>query len=333
MLPTRCSSPCRSIIDAVAIYFLNIKTFGRSDGSSAPGAAAYRAGERLRDERTGRIHDHSSRQDVLHKEIVFPGRYSDSLLDWARDRESLWNAAELAETRKNARVAREYLVALPFELSHEQRIDLVRGFTQELADRYRFAVDVAIHSPRDFPGSDPRNFHAHLLATTREVNTEGLGHKTTLEMGDAARRERGLEPAIHELLFARRRWAEVTNESLRAAEATARIDHRTLEAQGVDRGPRLWIPRVPYEMERRGYRSDVAEELRRQHGRDIEPARERSSEPAPPARDSAPPPPRPAARSIEEVQREAREQWLRLRQQPQIERQRADRSIDDDFTR
>src|SRR5258708_38874279 len=82
----------------------------------------------------------------------------------------------------NARVAREYLVALPVELSPPQRLELVRGFAQELSDRYGFAVDFAVHAPRDFPGSDPRNFHAHLLAPTREVQLEGLGAKTTLDM-------------------------------------------------------------------------------------------------------------------------------------------------------
>src|SRR5471032_939916 len=88
----------------------------------------------------------------------------------------------------NARVAREYLVALPVELSPRQRLSLVRGFSQKLTDRYGFAVDFAIHAPRDFPGSDPRNFHAHLLTTTREVKVEGLGAKTTLDMNDASRR-------------------------------------------------------------------------------------------------------------------------------------------------
>src|SRR5277367_4827187 len=165
----------------MAVYFLHLKTFGRSDGSSAPSAAAYRAGERIRDERTGRTYDHSDRQDVLHKEIVLPSRFADADVEWARERASLWNTAENAETRKNARVAREYLVALPAELAHGQRLDLVRGFSQELADRYRFAVDFTIHAPRDFPGSDPRNFHAHLLATTREATIAGLGAKTTLE--------------------------------------------------------------------------------------------------------------------------------------------------------
>ena len=89
----------------MAIYFLNMKTFGRSAGSSAVGAAAYRSGERIRDERSGRTYDHSGRQDVMHKEIVLPGEFAHEQMHWARDRASLWNAAENAESRKNARVA------------------------------------------------------------------------------------------------------------------------------------------------------------------------------------------------------------------------------------
>src|SRR5471032_362507 len=169
----------------MAVYFLNIKTFGRSNGSSAVSAAAYRAGERIRDERSGKTYDHSDRLDVMHKEIILPSQFAADDMAWAQDRANLWNTAENTETRKNARVAREYLVALPVELSREDRLSLVTGFSRELVERYRFAVDVAIHAPRDFPGSDPRNFHAHLLATTREATLEGLGVKTTLEWNDA----------------------------------------------------------------------------------------------------------------------------------------------------
>src|ERR1700679_4312327 len=100
----------------MATFFLNLKTFGRSNASSAPGAAAYRSGERIRDERTGRTYDHTDRQDVLHKEILVPSEYGGVDMSWAKDRANLWNAAEAAESRKNARVAREYLVALPAEL-------------------------------------------------------------------------------------------------------------------------------------------------------------------------------------------------------------------------
>lgn len=217
----------------MAIYFLNLKSFSRSDGSSAPGAAAYRAGERIRDERTGRIHDHTSRQDVLHKEIVLPSGFADSEMSWARDRSVLWNAAEAAEGRKDSRVAREYLVALPVELDHRQRIAVVREFAQELVERYRFALDVSVHGPREFPGSDPRNFHAHLLATTREVGIDGLAAKTMAEMHDVRRRRMGLRPSLEDLLAVRERWASLANAALEQAHIDARIDHRSLAARGL----------------------------------------------------------------------------------------------------
>jgi ATP-dependent exoDNAse (exonuclease V) alpha subunit len=260
----------------MALYFLNMKTFGRSDGGSAPSAAAYRSGERIRDERTGRTYDHTDRQDVMHKEILLPPRFTGADMSWATDRSTLWNAAEAAESRKNARVAREYLIAVPEELSHPQRVDVVRGFAQELAERYGFAVDVAVHAPRNFQGSDPRNFHAHLLATTREVSSEGLGRKTTLDLSDENRRMLGLGPAVRELLHVRRRWAEVANTALEAAHVDARIDHRSLAAQGITRGRKLWIPRVPYEIERRGGRSVVAEQIRKDHRERLEPDRQRA---------------------------------------------------------
>src|ERR1700722_1819638 len=172
----------------MALYFLDMKTFGRSDGSSAPSAAAYRSGERIRDERTGRTYDHTDRQDVMHKEILLPPGVAGGDMSWATDRSSLWNAAEAAESRKNARVAREYLIALPEELTHPQRVEVVHGFAQELAERFGFAVDVAVHAPRNFRGSAPRNFHAHLLATTREVSGEGLGRKTLFAINEETRR-------------------------------------------------------------------------------------------------------------------------------------------------
>jgi hypothetical protein len=254
----------------MALYFLNLKTFGRSTGSSAVSAAAYRAGERIRDERTGRTYDHSGRQDVLHKEIMLPGQFAADKLSWAEDRSSLWNSAENAEVRRNARTAREYLVALPPELSPQARINLVTGFSRELVERYRFALDIAIHAPRDFPGSDPRNFHAHLLATTREVTSEGLGAKTPLEWSDTARRQNGLGPAVGELLLVRERWAVAANTALELAQIDARIDHRTLKAQGIDREPKPHIPRTALEMERRGYHSALAERIRAEHQAKVE---------------------------------------------------------------
>ncbi|HEY2463559.1 MAG TPA: MobQ family relaxase [Steroidobacteraceae bacterium] len=288
----------------MAIYFLNLKTFGRANNSSAVSAAAYRAGERIRDERTGKTYDHSDRQDVLHKEIMLPSEFASEQAAWARDRGNLWNTAERSEDRKNARVAREYLVALPAELSADARLGLVSGFSRELVERYRFALDVAIHAPRDYPGSDPRNFHAHLLATTREVTPAGLGAKTTLEWNDSKRREAGMEPAVGELIHVRERWAIAANTALEQAHVAARIDHRTLRAQGIDREPRPQIPRAAFEMERHGYSSVVAERLRAEYQARVEARLARAAQYEPTA----------VPKSLEEIQKESARQWLQYRQ-------------------
>jgi hypothetical protein len=316
----------------MAVYFLNLKTFGRSGGSSAVSAAAYRAGERIQDERTGRTYDHTDRRDVLHKEIMLPGSIEGADMDWARNRSQLWNAAERAETRINARVAREYLVALPVELDAAQRLALVRGFSRELTERYRFALDLAVHAPRDFPGSDPRNFHAHLLATTREITAQGLTVKTSLELNDAKRHTLGLGPAINELLYVRERWATVANEALRDAHIDARVDHRTLAAQGIDREPYPYIPRAAFEMERHGYRSAQAERLREDYRARIEARLQRdagaaagaasntaaAANTAVAAKTTAAPDAAAGLKTpqtLEEIRRQAREDWLRMRQE------------------
>jgi ATP-dependent exoDNAse (exonuclease V) alpha subunit len=313
----------------MAVYFLNLKTFGRATNSSAVSAAAYRAGERIRDERTGKTYDHSERRDVMHKEIFLPSRFSHENLSWALERSNLWNAAEHAETRSNARVAREYLVALPVELSAEQRLALTRGFARELSDRYQFALDVAIHAPRDYPGSDPRNFHAHLLATTREVQLGGLGAKTTLEWNDSARREIGLGPAVAELFHVRKRWAEATNEALREADLRVQVDHRSLRAQGIDREPYPHIPRAAYEMERHGYRSYQAERIREEYQARLE-AREREQRKAAEQQKIAEPA---KPKDLEQIRREARENWLRMRESRQESKPASQHVPDDDMTR
>ena len=246
----------------MAIFYLQFKPVSRSSGRTATAAAAYRAGERIRDERTGTLYNHSNRDDVLHKEIFLPSRLDrpDAGMDWARDRSVLWNTAEKADQRSNSRVAREYLAALPAELSAEQRVSLARAYSREIADRYTVAVDLAIHAPR--PGGDQRNFHAHLLATTREVTPQGMGPQTGVDMTGEARSELGLPPSRQEFRTLRARWAQLTNEALRDANVEARIDHRSLEAQGIDREPRPHLPWGAVIAERRGQRSEIAEGIR-----------------------------------------------------------------------
>jgi ATP-dependent exoDNAse (exonuclease V) alpha subunit len=308
----------------VAIFFLQISSVARSAGRRATAAAAYRAGERIRDERSGELINYGRRTDVLHTEIFLPQQFDRLAVPWARDRQRLWNTAEHAEKRHNARVAREYQLSLPAELEASRRIALARAFSREVAERYKVAVDLAVHEPRE--GGDPRNFHAHLLTTTREVTPAGLGAKAGLDIQPLERRRRELPDHRHEYLTLRERWATLVNEALREANIAARVDHRSLAAQGIDREPLPRIPLMQLKMEQRGLRSELAERLRAEYRERVARRLERSVERAALqrgaevggalARGEAAPegsPAPPGVQDVEEIRRQAREAWLRIR--------------------
>ena len=301
----------------MAIFFLQITSVQRSAGRRATASAAYRAGERIRDERSGEVHNHTRRRDVLHTEIFLPAQFEGQPVGWARQRERLWNSAEHAEKRHNGRVAREYQVTLPAELSAAQRVALARHFARDISERYRVAVDLAVHEPR--PGGDARHFHAHLLTTTREITPTGLGAKAGLDMHAVERRRRGLPDHSREFVNVRERWATLANEALRAANLSERIDHRSLAAQGIDREPLPRIPLMQLKMEQRGLRSEVAERLRADYRERVQRRLERSAGAAArapaPARERELAPPAAANADIDEVRRRAREAWLALRSQ------------------
>lgn len=169
----------------------------------------------------------AARQDVMHSEIVLPARLEGDGARWARDRSRLWKAAEQAESRRTSRVAREFQVPLPRELSAQQRLSLARAFAHELADRYGIAVDLSIHAGR--PGNDPRNVHAHLLTTTREVTSSGLGARAALDRHLRDRLRLGLPSPSQEFIDIRARWATLTHEALREAGPIRRAGPRSLE--------------------------------------------------------------------------------------------------------
>ena len=305
----------------MAIFRMEISSVARGAGRRATAAAAYRSGERVRDERTGKLFNYSRRRDVLHTEVLLPGQFDGMPVAWARSRERLWNTAEHAEKRHNSRVAREFQVSLPPELEAVQRVALARHIAREIADRYKVAVDLAVHEPR--PDGDPRNFHAHLLTTTREVTPAGLGAKAGLDMQPRERQRHGLPDHRQEFTNLRERWATLANEALREANIDARIDHRSLAAQGIDREP-LSIPLMHLKMEQRGVKSSVAERLRadyrervaRRLGRAAmqETTEAAAAEPTAPASQSVV---RADTRDVQEIRRQAREAWLQLRSREQ----------------
>jgi ATP-dependent exoDNAse (exonuclease V) alpha subunit len=231
----------------MAIYHLSVKPVSRSSGRSATALAAYRAAERIEDRRTGETHDYARKGGVESADIVLP----DNAPTWASDRAALWNAAELAEKRKDACVAREYEVALPSELPPEERRRLAVDFAKAMANREGCAVDVCIHAPGR--GGDERNHHAHLLRTTRKVEADGLGAKLDTEKAGRNRKD--------DLESVRAKWAELVNERLRQHGVNERIDHRSLEAQGIDRAPTQHMGPAVSGLVRRSANSEVARRM------------------------------------------------------------------------
>jgi len=213
----------------VAIFHCQTKPLSRSGGRSAVAASAYRAGVKLKDERTGIVHDFTRRSGVESADLLLPEGAPDL------DRGEIWNQAERAEARKDARTAREWVTALPAELGSEERRALALEFGRALVERYGVAVDVAIHAPGR--RGDDRNHHAHLLTTTRKVGPEGLSEKADIELSDKARIARGLTPARKEIEAVRALWAGLANEHLERAGRVERVDHRSLAAQGIEREP------------------------------------------------------------------------------------------------
>ncbi|MGO7780784.1 Ti-type conjugative transfer relaxase TraA, partial [Rhizobium ruizarguesonis] len=150
-------------------------------------------------------------------------------------RSALWNAAERAEKRSDARIAREFEIALPHELSADQRLALTRAFAEDLANRYGAAVDFAIHRPGG--ASDIRNSHAHLMMTTREVRETGLGDKTLLERENRWLLANHLPPSQLQLKDLRQAWEHLANRHLAMAGHDIRIDHRSHLEAGLTIAP------------------------------------------------------------------------------------------------
>lgn len=223
----------------MAIYHLSVKSISRSAGRSVVAAAAYRAGQELTDDRQGLTHDYTRKQGVEDAFIVAPDG-----ADWAHDRNALWNAAEAAEKRKDAKTGREYELALPAELDAGARKELARDFARELVTRYGVVADVAIHEPgRE---GDNRNHHAHILTTTRTVGAEGLGTKTRVL--DVA------STASAEIEHMRGVWARQVNTALERHQVEQRVDHRSFERQGKEQEPTRHMGVSATAMERQAVR-------------------------------------------------------------------------------
>ena len=211
----------------MAIYHLSMKPISRSAGRSATAAAAYRAGCEVVDERTGEIHNYTRKGGVLSARLILPG-------GGTAERAAFWSRVEVHHKHPKATTAREIVLALPRELSDEQRRELAEQYGRDLADRWGVAVDVCIHAPDASEGEE--NPHAHILMTACSCTPQGgLGKKVEALDPIAVKMKKTDRVTAAEV--ERPLWEALANAALEHAGRAERIDHRTLEAQGIARAP------------------------------------------------------------------------------------------------
>ena len=228
----------------MAIFHFSAKVIGRSSGRSAVAAAAYRAGERLHDERIDRDHDFTNKAGVLHSEVMLPKGAPEAFAD----RATLWNAVETAEKRKDAQLAREVEFALPRELSKKDNVKLAREFVKAEFVEKGMIADLNVHW--DIGEDGKAKPHAHVMLTMREVTKDGLGAKV---------RDWNRTALIEQW---RERWANHVNRALAERDIDTLIDHRSLEAQGIALEPQDKIGPAASRIGGRGLEAEQIEEHR-----------------------------------------------------------------------
>ena len=199
------------------------------------GASAYRAGEKIYNERDGLEHDYTKKDGVVFKEILAP----ENAPDWATDRAKLWNEVERVEKRKDSQLAREINIALPKELNREQQIELLRNYVQESFVSKGMIADTVIHD------TDKGNPHAHIMLTMRDITQEGFGKKN---------REWNNRENIDKW---REQLADHINKSLERLGINDRVDHRSYKDQGIDKVATKHEGHIVRAMESRGQETDI----------------------------------------------------------------------------
>jgi hypothetical protein len=213
----------------VAIFHLTTKSVSKNKGQSSKAKAAYNL----------RLGKYAKQEDKR-----FHG-YSGNMPEWVgSDVRTFWAAADKFE-RSNGRTAREIEVALPSELSKDQQIRLAHEFTKSIVkDKHPYVL--ALHEGK---GSNP---HAHLLFSERQL--DGIprdktqffarAHPTRAEKGGARKDRAMIEKQWLETV--RQTWQDHANRALARAGRAERVDHRSLENQGIyDRRAQVHLnPRI-----------------------------------------------------------------------------------------
>ena len=232
----------------MATMYHTTNIIGRSSGRSAVGSMAYRRsakmksvahvayqrGEIIIEEGTEIVHDYRAKGGVVHSEIMLPKNAPREFLD----SETLWNAVENRERRKDAQLAREIVVALQREFTLQENIALLREYIKDNFVVLGMVVDFSIHD------TGKGNPHAHIMLTMRDVSREGFGNKN---------RDWNLKVVLLEW---RESWADVNNRMFKRKGLDARLDHRSYHEQGLDREPMVHMGHKAWALEKKGVKTD-----------------------------------------------------------------------------
>jgi ATP-dependent exoDNAse (exonuclease V) alpha subunit len=222
----------------MAIFRLEAKIFARENrGRSVVAAAAYRAGTKLKDEIRDKTFDYARRvKGVIQSAILAP----EGAPAWATNSGQLWNAVEAGEGRKDSQLAREFILALPRELSTDAQFQTAVDWAKKELVTSGMVAEVSLHHSKT--GKNP---HVHILCTMRKLDGEKFSAKKPREWNDV-----GL------LVKQRESWADAVNSALEKAGRDERVDHRSLKNQGIDRLPQPKIGVAATAMKRKGVLED-----------------------------------------------------------------------------
>ena len=222
----------------MAIFRLEAKVFSREKrGRSVIAAAAYRAGTRLKDELRDKIFDYARRtKGVIQSDILAP----EGAPGWVHDPGQLWNAVEAGEKRKDAQLAREFILAVPPELSTDAQFQTAVDWAKKELVTSGMVAEVSLHHTKS--GKNP---HVHILCTMRRLEGDKFSPKKPREWNDVAL-----------LVRQRESWADAVNAALEKAGREERVDHRSLKDRGIDRLPEPKIGVAATAMKRKGLLDD-----------------------------------------------------------------------------
>ncbi len=241
----------------MAIYHFSVKAISRSEGRSAVACAAYRSGEKLVCNYYGKEQDYTRKTGVEHTQIYAPENTRNELLD----RQTLWNAVEQVETRKDSNLAREFEIAFPCELNAEQRKEMLNELCIELVKRHGVIVDAAIHAPHTEGGSDDRNYHAHIMFTGRQIDI-GTGN-----FAKKRNRDFNKENSSETVSWWREKFANIANQYLEHAGCAPTLDHRSYTDQHNELQATIHEGSKVTQLRRRGIETEisVSNDLIKQH--------------------------------------------------------------------